>query len=428
MRRQQPTVAAHDAGADAREVQGENRPQRQAEGGGRRAHQRAEQEPERAVGDDGQRRLHRRLTQNRPQLLGGDDRKRLRRADLEDLDDVGEVEEDARSDEGGQRGESEGPERRHADGRRLAERQPHAPDRPQDEVAQRPARQLPRQTLAGETGGDQRDERKALLQTLTVALERGHQRLTEQVALIHLLQVSLGDGPGAHDGEHGDDGRKRKAEQHAAVRPPARELVADDARRREPLGESLGRRGRRRFGDGLGRGGRLLVLRLVPRVLEVDLLERRRLGRQRAQADAPFDDGFRDGLGFAVAQVELDRPTAGHRSFDAEVRQGDEHLLGVVAEQLVAAGAREQQPLRLRLHEQRALAQDADAVAQPGDLVQLVAGQQNRAPLVPRQAVEQAAHLLDALGVEAVGRLVEQHVRGVTEQRLRDAEPLAHAL
>ena len=43
------------------------------------------------------------------------------------------------------------------------------------------------------------------------------------------------------------------------------------------------------------------------------------------------------------------------------------------------------------------------------------------------QVAQQVAHPADALGVEAVDRLVEEQHAGVAEQRAGDAEPLAHA-
>ena len=60
------------------------------------------------------------------------------------------------------------------------------------------------------------------------------------------------------------------------------------------------------------------------------------------------------------------------------------------------------------------------------DLAQQVRGQQHGAAAVGEVA-QQVAHPADALGVEAVGRLVEDQDLGVAEQRVRDPEPLAHA-
>ena len=53
--------------------------------------------------------------------------------------------------------------------------------------------------------------------------------------------------------------------------------------------------------------------------------------------------------------------------------------------------------------------------------------QQVRQLLEFREAADQAAQPVHALGVEAVGGLVEDQHLGVAEQRLRDAEALAHA-
>jgi hypothetical protein len=43
------------------------------------------------------------------------------------------------------------------------------------------------------------------------------------------------------------------------------------------------------------------------------------------------------------------------------------------------------------------------------------------------KSLEQVAHPLDALGVESVDRLIEHHRVRIAQERLRDAEPLAHA-
>ena len=57
-------------------------------------------------------------------------------------------------------------------------------------------------------------------------------------------------------------------------------------------------------------------------------------------------------------------------------------------------------------------------------LAHQVAGDEHGAPLVGQRA-QQFPHPADALGVQAVDRLVEQQDVGVAEQRGRDAEPLA---
>ena len=56
-----------------------------------------------------------------------------------------------------------------------------------------------------------------------------------------------------------------------------------------------------------------------------------------------------------------------------------------------------------------------------------VAGDEHRAALVVGQVPDEPAQPLDALGVQAVGRLVEHEDGGVAEQRRRQREPLTHA-
>jgi hypothetical protein len=60
------------------------------------------------------------------------------------------------------------------------------------------------------------------------------------------------------------------------------------------------------------------------------------------------------------------------------------------------------------------------------DFAQQVRGQQHGSRAVGEVAQE-PAHPHDALGVQAVGGLVEDEHLGVAEQRMRDAQPLAHA-
>jgi hypothetical protein len=54
-----------------------------------------------------------------------------------------------------------------------------------------------------------------------------------------------------------------------------------------------------------------------------------------------------------------------------------------------------------------------------------VRGEEHGAPLAG-QALEQGANPQDALGIEPVGRLVEDQDGGIAEQRGGDAQPLAH--
>ena len=60
--------------------------------------------------------------------------------------------------------------------------------------------------------------------------------------------------------------------------------------------------------------------------------------------------------------------------------------------------------------------------------MQLMAREQDRQTLLLGQAGQQAPHLGDALGIEPVGGLVEDQVGGAPQERLGDAEALAHAL
>ena len=73
-----------------------------------------------------------------------------------------------------------------------------------------------------------------------------------------------------------------------------------------------------------------------------------------------------------------------------------------------------------------ALADDRDAVTDLLDLVEQVAGEHD-GPVAAAQAADQRAHLDNALRVEAVGRLVEDHDLGILDQRRRDGEALLHA-
>ena len=97
----------------------------------------------------------------------------------------------------------------------------------------------------------------------------------------------------------------------------------------------------------------------------------------------------------------------------------DEHGAGAV-------GARAQL-LHRALADQAAGADDDHAVDGLLDLRQQVAGDEDRAALVVRQVAEEAAQPLDALGVQAVGRLVEDEDGGVAEQGGGQCQPLPHA-
>jgi hypothetical protein len=70
---------------------------------------------------------------------------------------------------------------------------------------------------------------------------------------------------------------------------------------------------------------------------------------------------------------------------------------------------------------------DRDAVADELHLAQQVGVEEDRLPF-RLEADEQAADFLAPHGIDAVGRLVEEQDARVVEHRLREAEPLLHAL
>ena len=76
--------------------------------------------------------------------------------------------------------------------------------------------------------------------------------------------------------------------------------------------------------------------------------------------------------------------------------------------------------------EDRAAADDDEVVGGQRHLRHQVAGDEDRAAL-GGQLPGEGAHPADALGVQAVDRLVEDDDRRVAEQRDGDAQPLAHA-
>ena len=79
-----------------------------------------------------------------------------------------------------------------------------------------------------------------------------------------------------------------------------------------------------------------------------------------------------------------------------------------------------------RVGDQPAAPDDDEVLGRDGDLAHQVRRQEDGAP-AGRQALEEVADPEDPLGVEPVGRLVEDHHRRVAEQRRGDPEPLPHA-
>src|SRR5207302_2049913 len=76
---------------------------------------------------------------------------------------------------------------------------------------------------------------------------------------------------------------------------------------------------------------------------------------------------------------------------------------------------------------QPSLHQDADAVADRLDVGEDVGGKEDGAALVP-ELEDQIAHVLAPDGVEAAHRLVQDGDPRVADQRLREGQPLHHAL
>ena len=74
------------------------------------------------------------------------------------------------------------------------------------------------------------------------------------------------------------------------------------------------------------------------------------------------------------------------------------------------------------------LVQDRDACAEQLDFVEQVRGEQDGEAQFLLQSLNGEAHLVDALGVEAIAGLVEDEQLGVGHERLREGEPRAHAV
>ena len=88
-------------------------------------------------------------------------------------------------------------------------------------------------------------------------------------------------------------------------------------------------------------------------------------------------------------------------------------------------GATAEQLARRSLGDDLAAGDDHQPVGDRLDLVQQVRGEQDGAAAIG-EVPQQRAHPAHALGVKAVGGLVEDQHLGVAEQRVGDAEPLTH--
>ncbi|ELS56589.1 putative Nodulation ABC transporter NodI [Streptomyces viridochromogenes Tue57] len=91
-----------------------------------------------------------------------------------------------------------------------------------------------------------------------------------------------------------------------------------------------------------------------------------------------------------------------------------------------AGGVRRDEVLDAHVGEQLTASDDDQVIGGEGHLAHEVGGDEH-GPSLGRQRLHQVPHPEDALGVEAVDRLVEQQHLRVAEQRGGDAEALAHA-
>ena len=69
---------------------------------------------------------------------------------------------------------------------------------------------------------------------------------------------------------------------------------------------------------------------------------------------------------------------------------------------------------------------DHEAVADLLDLIEEMAGEENRQSLVAGQRADELAHAGYAMGIEAIGRFIKNQQAGGRQQRLGDPQPLLH--
>lgn len=141
--------------------------------------------------------------------------------------------------------------------------------------------------------------------------------------------------------------------------------------------------------------------------------------------------------GTAGRGEQRDDPLRGQTGDREGVGAGDRDRAALPGEQLhrLRAGARAQghavagrggeQGGDGGVRDEAAAADDQQVVSGVLQLAHEVAGDQDGAAL-PGQSAQQAADPLDALGIKAVDRFVEQEHRRVSEQRGRYAQALAH--
>src|SRR5579875_327892 len=145
-------------------------------------------------------------------------------------------------------------------------------------------------------------------------------------------------------------------------------------------------------------------------------------GAELTQRDARGERDVADLLGGCVGHQ---RAVVGGRDLDREAAQraaqrvivGGAHAgHGLLADELVARA----------LGDDRAVGDDHEPVGDRLDLVEQVGGEQHGAPTAG-EVTQQSAHPAHPLGIQAVGRLVEDQQLRVAEQGVGDPQPLAHA-
>ena len=166
----------------------------------------------------------------------------------------------------------------------------------------------------------------------------------------------------------------------------------------------------------------------VLREREEPLLERGRIGDERAQGDALAGQLEAELLDRALARVHANPVAGGDDGADARVRRT--HLRGarvVGRAERVAARRARAQLVEAALVDDAPGADDGDPVAELLDLVHEVAREQHGDAAVGERADERA-HVAHAGGIEPGRGLVEQQQGRAADQRPGDAEALAHAV
>ena len=157
--------------------------------------------------------------------------------------------------------------------------------------------------------------------------------------------------------------------------------------------------------------------------VEEHFLQRRPALVERRQGDSGRRGGGADGRGVRAGHRE-----SGAQHLEGESRTGQRRrqrrAIGRVDDDGVLLVRR--QLAQGPLEHQAAARDDQERLRRLLDLGEKVRGDEHGAPLACEVA-EETPHPLDALGVETVRRLIEDQHTGVAEERIGQAEALAHA-